>query len=136
MSVDWAKIKTEYINENITQRELAEKYGVTLRQISNHATAEQWVQERERYRDNLSTEIQQRAAEKKADSESECLVIKSRLKLKFYQEIERRMETANEADGQELRRLVQNFKDMCDVSDADGRQQISGENGVKIIIDV
>lgn len=128
MAVDWLKIKAEYINGDSTQRELAEKYGVTLRQVSNHATAEQWVQEREQHRDKLSTEIQQKVDQETVDTESEVLVIKSRLKLTFYQQIERRLKSVDEKDGQEFRRLVQNYKDMCDISDADGKQQTAVED--------
>lgn len=128
MAVDWLKIKAEYISGGITQRALAEKYGVTLRQISNHATAEGWVAAREQHRNKLSIEIQQKTAEKIADSESEVLAIKSRLKLKMYQQIEKRMKSVDNDDGQEFRRLVQNYKDMCDISDADDKQQTSVED--------
>lgn len=128
MAVDWLKLKTEYINGDITQRGLSEKYGVTLRQISNHATAEQWVQEREQHRNKLSTEIQQKSDEKTVESESEVLAIKSRLKLTFYQQIEKRLQSVDEEDGQEFRRLVQNYKDMCDISDSDDKQQTAVED--------
>lgn len=128
MAVDWLKIKTEYINGNVTQRELAKKYGVTLRQISNHATAENWVTEREQFRDKISAEIQQETADKIVDAESEVLAIKSRLKLKMYQQIEKRMETVDDLEGQEFRRLVQNYKDMCDIQDADDKQQTAVED--------
>lgn len=123
MAVDWLKIKTEYINGRITHKELAKKYGISERQVSQHSRDEHWVQEREKHLSEISAEIQERASEKIIDIESECLAIKSRLKLKFYQEIERRMETAGDADGQELRRLVQNFKDMCDVRDTGGTEE-------------
>ncbi len=128
MAIDWLKIKAEYINGNITQRELAEKHGVTLRQISNHATAERWVDEREQRRNEISIEIQQEADKKTVDVESEVLVLKSRLKLTFYQQIEKRLRSVNEEDGQEFRRLVQNYKDMCDISDADDKQQTAVED--------
>lgn len=122
MAVDWLKIKTEYINGDISQRALAKKYGVTLRQISNHATSEGWVTEREQHRNKLSTEIQQKADEIIVDTESEVLAIKSRLKLKMYQQIEKRMKSVDDLEGQEFRRLVQNYKDMCDIHDEDKQQ--------------
>lgn len=119
MAVDWLKIKTEYINGNVSQRDLAAKYGVTLRQISNHATAEQWVLERQNHLDKLSTEIQRKADEKTIESESEIIAIKSRMKLKIFRQLEKSMETADDMDGQDFRRLVQNYKDMCDIHDSD-----------------
>lgn len=128
MAVDWLKIKTEYINGNVSQRDLAAKYGVTLRQISNHATAEQWVLERQSHLDKLSTEIQRKADEKTIESESEIIAIKSRMKLKIFRQLEKSMETADDMDGQDFRRLVQNYKDMCDIHDADDSN--AKENGL------
>ena len=117
MAVDWLKIKTEYINGAISLRNLATKSGVSYSQLAKKAANEKWSEQRESQRITIESETNQKAVEKISDSESECMAIKSRLKLKFYKEIERRMETAGEADGQELRRLVQNFKDMCDIRD-------------------
>lgn len=133
MAADWRKIKHDYLNNNITQRELAQKYGITLRQISNHATAEKWVQEREQHRNKIAAKIQRKAEEKISDKESEIFAIKSKLKLDFYLQIKKRMEAVDEADGQEFRRLVQSFKDMCEI-----QEDKTGQKGeaVTVVIDV
>lgn len=136
MAVDWMKVKAEYINGDVTQRELATKYGVTLRQISNHATSEQWVQEREQHRNKLSTEIQQETDKKTVDTESEVLVIKSRLKLSFYKQIEKRLQSLDEEDGQEFRRLVQNYKDMCDIKEAGDSNTAALETAMRAMADI
>lgn len=128
MAVDWLKIKTEYINGGTTHRELAKKYGVSARQIGAHSKAEQWAQAREENLSKISAKVQRKTQEKIVDSESEALVIKSRLKLSFYQQIEKRLQSVDKEDGQEFRRLVQNFKDMCDIHDADGKQQTTVED--------
>ncbi len=136
MAVDWMKVKAEYINGDVTQRELATKYGVTLRQISNHATSEQWVQEREQHRNKLSTEIQQETDKKTVDTESEVLVIKSRLKLSFYKQIEKRLQSVDEEDGPEFRRLVQNYKDMCDIKEAGDSNTATLETAMRALADI
>lgn len=128
MAVDWLKIKTEYINGHDSYRALAKKYGVSESTLGKKAVAEGWAAERETQRNKIETETQQKAAEKIAESESQILAIKSRLKLKMYQQIEKRMESVDDADGQEFRRLVQNYKDMCDIQDADGKQQTAVED--------
>lgn len=123
MAVDWLKIKTEYINGTISLRKLAEQSGTSYSQIAKIAASEKWIEQRKSQRIIIESETNQKAAEKIADSESEVLAIKSRLKLKMYQQIEKRMEAVDDVDGQEFRRLVQNYKDMCDIHDADDKQQ-------------
>ncbi len=61
--VDWVKIKTEYITTQISQRALAEKHGVTLRDVARHSKAESWVKERTNHRNKMSTKRQQQAEE-------------------------------------------------------------------------
>jgi len=49
-NADWKKIKTEYITTDISQRKLAQKYGVGPSRIAARSKAEQWVEQREQYR--------------------------------------------------------------------------------------
>lgn len=128
MAVDWIKIKTEYISGQGSYRSLSKKYGVSESTLTRKAISEAWKAEREAQRSEIEAKTQQKAAEKISDSESEILAIKSRLTLTFYQQIEKRLQSVDEEDGQEFRRLVQNYKDMCDISDADGKQQTAVED--------
>jgi len=52
-NADWKKIKTEYITTDISQRKLAQKYGVGPSRIAARSKAEQWVEQREQYRSKL-----------------------------------------------------------------------------------
>lgn len=122
MAVDWLKIKTEYVNGRDSYRTLAKKHDVSESSLTRKAIAEKWKAERDAQRSRIEAKTQQKTAEKIADSESEILAIKSRLKLKMYQQIEKRMESVDDLEGQEFRRLVQNYKDMCDIQDADKQQ--------------
>lgn len=128
MAVDWLKIKTEYISGQGSYRSLAKKYGVSESSLTRKAISESWKAEREAQRSEIEAKTQQKVVEKISDSESEVLAIKSRLKLSFYQQIEKRLQSVDEEDGQEFRRLVQNYKDMCDISDADDKQQTAVED--------
>lgn len=49
-NADWKKIKTEYITTDISQRKLAQKYGVGPSRIAARSKAERWVEQREQYR--------------------------------------------------------------------------------------
>lgn len=119
MAVDWLKIKTEYINGQGSYRKLAAKHGVSESALTKRAITEGWRAAREAHGSKIEAEIQQKTVEKIADSEAEIVAIKSRLKLKMYQQIEKRMDSVDELEGQEFRRLVQNYKDMCDISAED-----------------
>lgn len=119
VSVDWLKIKTEYINGSISLRNLAMKSGVSYSQLAKKAATEKWSEQRESQRINIESETNQKAAKKISDNESEVLAIKSQLKLAFFQQIKKRLQSVDEEDGQEFRRLVQNYKDMCDIREAD-----------------
>lgn len=47
MAVDWLKIKSEYVNGNISLRKLAEKTeGITYSQIAKVAASEKWTEAR------------------------------------------------------------------------------------------
>lgn len=132
MAVDWLKIKTEYINDqSASYRSLAEKHHVSQRSIAAHAVEENWVQLRKHQESAVALKIQQMTAEKIADSESEIAAIKSRLRLKIYEQLEQRM-NEEEIDGTDFRRLVQSFKDMCDIKDDENEGK---SEGVTVIID-
>ena len=46
--VNWEKIKTEYITGDISQRKLAEKYGVPRGTLQAHANREKWSEQRKK----------------------------------------------------------------------------------------
>lgn len=122
VAVDWLKIKTEYINGAISLRNLAKKHDVSYSQLAKVSASEKWSSQRESQRIKIESETNQKAADKISDSESEVAAVRSRLKLKFYQQIEKRLASVDDEDGQEFRRLVQNYKDMCDIKDTDTDQ--------------
>ena len=118
MAVDWLTIRNDYINGGGSYRKLSEKYGVALRTIAKHAKDEEWQQLKEENLNAVAIAVQQKTTEKIAESESEIAAIRSRLRLKIMQQIETRMEKAE--DGMEFRRLVQSYKDMCEITDGIG----------------
>lgn len=64
MAVDWLKIKSEYVNGNISLRKLAEKTeGITYSQIAKVAAAEKWSEARENQRIIIESRQNQEIAE-------------------------------------------------------------------------
>lgn len=141
MAVDWLKIKTEYINGDISYRALAKKWSVPFPTLRDRAVREFWTEAKEQQRNKVVTETAQKTADKISDNESEIASIKSRIRLKIYQELEHRL-NANGVDGADFRRLVQNYKDMNDIeivdvpqTDDDGLLDALGKNAASLFDD-
>lgn len=121
MAADWLTIRNDYINGGGSYRKLSEKYGVSLRTIAKHAKDEGWQRLKEENLNSVAIAVQQKTTEKIAESESEIASIRSRLRLKIMQQLETRLGQA--ADGMEFRRLVQSYKDMCEITDGIGNNE-------------
>ena len=132
MAVDWLAIKTEYINGGISYRKLAEKYGVNKDSIAARAKAENWKGLRDNQTDKTHTKTIQKTVEKISDALSDEAAAKSRIRARIYQELEKRL-SAEAVESADFRRLVQSFKDMCEIVADDGKD---AQEGVRVIIDV
>ena len=118
MAADWLTIRNDYINGGGSYRKLSEKYGVSLRTIAKHAKDEDWQQQKTDNLNSVAIAVQQKTTEKIAEAESEIAAIRSRIRLTIMQQLEARFRLAN--DGMEFRRLVQSYKDMCEITDGIG----------------
>ena len=72
-SVDWIKIKNEYINTQTSYRKLADKYNIPLITLSTKAKKEKWVDLRKKQYDKTSTKVLQKTAEKIVNKEADRL---------------------------------------------------------------
>ena len=136
MAVDWLAIKTEYINGGISYRKLAEKYGVSANTICARAKTEKWREAKEEHLYKTCAKLVQKTEEKISDALSDAAAdeaaVKARIRTKIYQEIEKRL-SAEEVESADFRKLVQSFKDMCEIVVEDGKNE---KEGVRVIIDV
>lgn len=71
---DWVAIKNEYITTTISQRALAEKYGVSQRAIADKSKKENWTQERRNNFIKTSSKLHRKTIEKIAEKESQQIV--------------------------------------------------------------
>lgn len=119
MAADWLTIRNDYINGGGSYRQLAEKYKVPFSTLRDKATKGKWKKAKDEHWNNVVKETEQKTTEKIAESESEIASIRSRLRLKIMQQLETRLDKAK-VSGMEFRRLVQSYKDMCEITDGIG----------------
>lgn len=78
-AVSWRKIKAEYIAGGISQRALAEKYGVSRNLLMRHAQKEKWTEKRTSAEAKALEKVEQKTAERVADNAVLLQDIKAKL---------------------------------------------------------
>lgn len=125
VTVDWQKIKTEYVTGNASYRELAQKYGVHYTSIAKKAKKENWHQLRQQQANTTQTKMIQAVEARKVDRAARFLTVADKL----LDKIEAIVETAELADmpAKSVRALTAAVKDLKEIqmirSDADIREQ-------------
>lgn len=132
---DWIKIKNEYINTNISQRMLAEKYRVSFNTLKHKANKEKWAAERKKQYNKITTKLQQKTAEKIASAEvdriSKVLELSDKLTMKIEKAIEQLESVAVDGhiiqtgfvDTYRLRQIVQSMKDIKDIARSEDKSE-------------
>lgn len=77
--MSWRKVKAEYIAGGISQRKLAEKYGINPNLLMRHANKEKWNQKRKAAESKALERVEQKTAEIVADNATLCEQIKTKL---------------------------------------------------------
>ena len=77
--MNWRKIKAEYIAGGISQRALAEKYGVSKTMVMRKANKEGWTAKRAKAESKAMEKVEQKTAETVADNAVLCEQIKTKL---------------------------------------------------------
>ena len=67
MAIPWDKIRTEWLKGGITQKELAEKYKVSLKTIQNRASNEGWGKKKGKIREQTEEQISTRIVRARAN---------------------------------------------------------------------
>ena len=119
--VDWNAIRADYISGGISQRKLAEKYGVSENTLIKKANTEKWSEQRATAYNTVTTQIQQRTAETAADNATlaasikrKGLLILERLFDAYDVNGTEHRESANgKADIKRIRDLTAAYKDLA-----------------------
>lgn len=61
-NINWLKIKEEYITSSISQRDLADKHGISYNTLKDRATAEKWFDLRNKSIEKATAKAQQKNA--------------------------------------------------------------------------
>ena len=66
-NVDWEAVKTEYVTKKVSYRQLSEKYGVAIGNISKQAIREHWREQREQFVHKAFKKAEEIAADNEAN---------------------------------------------------------------------
>lgn len=123
MATNWAKIKNEYINGGCTYQSLSDKYGISFSALEKRARRENWRDLKAKQGEIIERKMREKTVEKIADTESDAAAIMSRIRLKLTVKIEQAVDNMKDSDVNELRKLVQSFKDMTDAQGGTDEQK-------------
>lgn len=65
--IDWETIKSEYVTTNISQKKLAEKYGISKNAVQYRCAVERWGEQRRQHRDRVMEKTSQRLSDAAAE---------------------------------------------------------------------
>jgi transposase-like protein len=98
--VNWRKIKAEYIAGGISQRKLAEKYGINPNLLMRHAHKEKWNDKRKAAENKALERVEQKTAEIVADNAT----LLERIKTGLLQKVAVMVENFPDVGAGEMRR--------------------------------
>ena len=78
--MSWRKIKAEYIAGGISQRAIAEKYGVSAATVARRAKKEKWTAKRKNAEKKAVEKVSEKVAEKTAEAVADNAVLLERIK--------------------------------------------------------
>ena len=118
--VSWRKIKAEYIAGGISQRAIAEKYGISQATVERRAKKEKWTAKR-RQAEGKSIE---KVTEKKAEVVADNAVMLERIKTKLLKKLDSMVDAYPDKNVAEMRKkengalLIYRMKDLAAVYSA------------------
>lgn len=101
--MNWRKIKAEYIAGGISQRKLAEKYGVSRNLLMRIANKEKWNEKRKQTEAKAMELVEQKTAEKTAEIASDNAATLQRIKTKILQRVESMIDNFPNTNAGEMR---------------------------------
>lgn len=121
--MDWKKLKREYIKGGISQRKLAEKYGVSYGTLRKIAEKEKWTELRAKTGAKADAEMAKNVGKAQGRAQNRIFTVAEVLLSK----LEACANSMQEIDPASLRRLVGALKDLKEIvgakTDMDLREQ-------------
>lgn len=122
MAKPWAEIEHEYITTTIGQRELAEKYGVSLPALNMHSKSGNWVKKREEYmKGKLEEETESEiipgpgyfVLELPPDADD----MKPRKRYQLYSSLVKKIPKIDKSDPIQVKNRITSYFDCCNKND-------------------
>lgn len=110
--MDWNAIRAEYIGGGISQRKLADKYGVSKNTLIKRANTEKWKTQQNEVYNKVTTRIQQETANVAADNS----VIAQRIRTKLLKRLEQEIDALPDSIGTEM------YQDVTTISYQAGKE--------------
>lgn len=102
-TVDWERIRIEYIAGGTSLRKLADKYGVSVSMVKRRATKEKWTDERTKTEPKVHQETVQKMVRRVAESNAENADIAARIRMKLLRRLEHEIDALPDTIGTESR---------------------------------
>lgn len=115
MAIDWEEIKKEYVTTDVSQRQLAKNYGVSIVALNSHAKAENWMKQREDYKYGKIGGNEDGAFV--IDIGEGAKKLKPRQKFQLYSQMATQIPTYNIADPVEVGKRIESYFDSCNKND-------------------
>lgn len=100
--VDWNAIRAEYIGGGISQRKLAEKYGVSNSTLAGIAAREGW----KKLRDETASKVLEKSVQKQANWKAKNAEMKERIRYKLLKKLESEIDKLPKNTGSQTIRTV------------------------------
>lgn len=128
MSVDWLKIRNDYINGLGGAAELSRRYGVKSSTIRNRARREGWKVAAKKQCDTIATLCDEKAARAVADGEAERILSISSVTTKAAKYLDRRMDTllCSPNKAYEVKVILEAAKIIRDMDRAEAKNESDG----------
>lgn len=104
--VDWNVIRAEYVAGGISQRKLAEKYGVSYPTLRKQADSKGWVKEREA----ATRKAVEKASQDVAKSAASNAVTAQRIRAKLLARLEKEIDALPDSIGTNKRKAVTEYE--------------------------
>lgn len=102
-TVDWERIRAEYIAGGTSLRKLADKHGVSVDAIKRKSAKEKWKDERAKTAPTVHQKTVQKMVQRIAESNAENADIASRIRMKLLRRLEHEIDALPDTIGTESR---------------------------------
>lgn len=109
--IPWEDIKTEYLTTKISQRVLAEKYGVSASALMSRAQRQHWSKDLEQINQKCKQEVVEHCVESRIEAVDQA----TRTLKKLMAKIERSIEKTSDSDVKSIKMLTGAMRDLKEI---------------------